>query len=76
LLRSYYFDEHTKEEVSSWFLAEGNFMFAVKSFVELSPSFENIIAEEDSTVVILKKSDLESLLSKYAVFGQIQTKFL
>ncbi|NBA85335.1 cyclic nucleotide-binding domain-containing protein [Emticicia sp. CRIBPO] len=47
---------------TSWIMGEGNFVYNVRSFLEDRPSKCYILAEEDSTVVIISKADLTYLL--------------
>lgn len=47
---------------TSWIMAEGNFVYNVRSFLENTPSKCYIKAEEDSVVIIMTKKDFEFLL--------------
>ncbi|MFD2522483.1 Crp/Fnr family transcriptional regulator [Emticicia soli] len=47
---------------TSWIMAEGNFVYNVRSFLENTPSKCYIKAEEDSVVITMPKTDLDFLL--------------
>lgn len=71
LVRAYYDDLTNRDEVTSWFLPEGGFIYSVTSFVNNTPSFEAIVAEEDTVVVAISKQQLATLFSYSSTFSNI-----
>lgn len=71
LVRAFYNDQKTQEEITAWFLPEGGFIYSVTSFVDNTPSFEAIVAEEDTLVVAITKHDLEQLFLSSGAFTRI-----
>jgi CRP-like cAMP-binding protein len=71
LVRAYYKEPSSHEEITSWFIAEGGFICSVKSYVGGNPSFENIIAEEDTTVLEISKADTQILIEHSANLARV-----
>lgn len=71
LVRACYDDLTNRDEVTSWFLPEGGFIYSVTSFVNNTPSFEAIVAEEDTVVVAISKQQLAALFSCSPTFSTI-----
>lgn len=67
LFRSYY-DKEGKE-VGMWFGKEGSLILVVDSFNDQMPSVANIQAIEDSVIVSLSYSDLESIYQRFPEFN-------
>lgn len=59
-LRIYYLDDNG-EEVTCYFVTPGNFVSSFTSFLTNTPTKENIEAIEDSTLLVISKTDLEKL---------------
>ncbi len=74
LVRSYYNDKITGESITSWLIKEGGFIYSVNSYVNVSISFENIIAEEKTSVVGIHKHDLYALMSISGIYAKIALK--
>ena len=76
LLRAFYVDSKG-EEVTTWFMKEGDFICSVESFYEQTPSFENIIAIEPSTVHYITYHQMQSLYKEfpgYNFHGRVLTE--
>ncbi len=63
LLRGYYFSE--EKEITHWFTQEGEFATSFYAFIAQKKSFENIQAIEDTELVQISFSTLQSLYKKY-----------
>ncbi|GAB3640813.1 Crp/Fnr family transcriptional regulator [Spirosoma arcticum] len=63
LFRHYY--ESPKDEVTRWISAEGSFVSSLGSFINQTPTVENIQALEASVVYILDKRDFDALYARY-----------
>lgn len=69
LLRSFYMKDD--EEVSSWFMKEGDFVVSVSSFYSQLPADESIQALEDSLILYLPQEDLQRAYNRFAEFNFI-----
>ncbi len=63
LLRGYYFED--AKEITNWFAPENEFATCFYSFIARQPSFENIQALEDSELIRLSNSALNTIYKKY-----------
>ena len=68
LLRAYYID-NKGEEVTTWFMKEGDFVCSVESFYEQIPSFENIIAIEPTTVHYITYNQMQALYRDFPAYN-------
>lgn len=68
LLRAYYIDSKG-EEVTTWFMKEGDFVCSVESFYEQTPSFENIIAIEATTVHYITYDQTQALYRDFPAYN-------
>ena len=59
LLRCFY--DKNEKEVSSWFMKEFDLIFSVESFLNQTPSYENIQALEDSVLHYITYFELQYL---------------
>ncbi len=76
LVRIYHKDLKTGEEVTDWFLKEDECIYSCLNYFT-SPllSFEKIIAEEDTTVIVICKKDLETLFTQSPTIAKILLHF-
>ena len=63
LLRAYYYDQ--KEEITNWFMREGDFAISIHSFYLYELSTETIQALEDCELLYISRADLDALYLKY-----------
>jgi CRP-like cAMP-binding protein len=68
LLRAYYID-NKGDEVTTWFMKEGDFICSVESFYEQIPSFENIIAIEPTTVHYISYQQMQALYRDFPAYN-------
>ncbi|MDQ2864122.1 MAG: cyclic nucleotide-binding domain-containing protein, partial [Bacteroidota bacterium] len=59
LLRCFY--NKNGKEINSWFMKEGDVIFSVESFINQTPSYENIQAIEDSILYYIDYNELQFL---------------
>jgi CRP/FNR family transcriptional regulator, anaerobic regulatory protein len=77
LVRCFY----TKDgiDVCSWFMKEGDVVFAVKSFYEQTPSYEAIQALEDCILYYISHKELQNIYKNYIEFnvqrGELTEKY-
>ena len=69
LLRCYY--QKDDQEVSSWFMKEGDIIISVESFFTQQPSHENIQAIEPSQLYFIHQHELQTLYKTYLEFNFI-----
>lgn len=72
LIRSYYM--LGQEEVSNWFMKEGNFCISVLSFMRRTPSADILVALEDCVCLAMAHDKLEEtyrLFPEYNLHGRI-----
>lgn len=69
LLRCFY--NKNDKEISSWFMQEHDVIFSVESFLNQTPSFENIHALEDSLLYYLSYDELQYLYNHCPEFNFI-----
>lgn len=69
LLRCFYFKEG--EEVSSWFMKEGDVIISVESFFTQKESYESIQALEDSLIYYITYEELQYLYRQFPEFNFI-----
>jgi CRP/FNR family transcriptional regulator, anaerobic regulatory protein len=75
LVRAYYFLEG--HEITSWFMQENDLVVSVYSFFSQKPGFENIELLEDSSLISISYSDLQSLYRQFPefnFFGRVLTE--
>jgi CRP-like cAMP-binding protein len=63
IARCFYYEK--EEEVTSWIVAEKNFVYSVSSFIQRKPSFESIQLLEDSELVSISYKNLELFYKNY-----------
>lgn len=68
LLRGYHLDEEWKE-TSSWFMREGNFVTAVKSYFTGQPTLEPIHAVEDCQLLGIHRDHLDHAYLNFMEFN-------
>jgi CRP/FNR family transcriptional regulator, anaerobic regulatory protein len=73
LVRSYYLTEHKtqKSDITSWFYAEGGFLYVPHSFINQKVSGETIELIEDSEILYITHANLHDLYAKNAEANQI-----
>lgn len=69
LMRAYY--EKEGNEVSSWFMKEGDVCVSIESFYDQVESYEFIQAIEDSELFFIDYNELESIYSQFTEFNTI-----
>lgn len=69
LLRCFYFKDG--EEVSSWFMKEGDVIISVESFFTQKESYESIQALEDSLLYYITYDELQHLYRHFPEFNFI-----
>jgi CRP/FNR family transcriptional regulator, anaerobic regulatory protein len=69
LLRCYY--NKDDKEINSWFMKEYDVIFSVESFLNQTPSYENIQAIEDSILHYITYAELQYLYNNCAEFNFI-----
>lgn len=69
LLRCFYVKNDI--EVSSWFMKEQDVVFSIESFYSQTPSYESIQAIEDTEVLYITHSELETIYHTYPEFNFI-----
>ncbi len=67
LLRCYY--SHGDNEVSSWFMKEGDVIISIESFFRQLPSYESIQALEDTTLFYIDYNELQHIYRHYPEFN-------
>jgi CRP-like cAMP-binding protein len=72
LVRCFYFEKN--EEITSWIVAEGNFICSTYSFIQQKPSFETIQLLEDSVVFSLSHAQLEECYQKFPEMAYVSLK--
>lgn len=65
-----YIDEENRK-VSTWFMKEGDVIFSVESFYLQIPSYEAIVAMEESEVYYITKQELNHINKTYLEFNFI-----
>jgi CRP-like cAMP-binding protein len=74
MTRCYYIKDG--EEVSSWFMGEGNFITSVLSFFPQKSSFEFIVAMEDCCIYMLCYEDFQYCRRNFLEFNLIALELL
>lgn len=69
LLRCYFLKDD--QEMTSWFMKEGDVIFSIESFYEQAPSKENIQALEDCSLYYITYSELEYVYRNFMEFNFI-----
>jgi len=67
LLRCFYITN--KNEVSSWFMKEGDLAISIKSFFEQQPSYESIQALEDCYLYFISYKELQWIYHHFPEFN-------
>ncbi|WP_114791706.1 Crp/Fnr family transcriptional regulator [Niabella yanshanensis] len=67
LLRCYY--EKHDSQITSWFMKENDVIISVKSFYTQTPSVENIVALENTTVLGIHYKDLHQIYVQFPEFN-------
>ncbi|MES1250328.1 MAG: Crp/Fnr family transcriptional regulator, partial [Chitinophaga rupis] len=67
-IRAYYINPKG-EEITNWFMKEGDVIFSVESFLERIPSYEYIVALEDCTTYYISYAELQSIYNKFPEFN-------
>ena len=60
------------EDISSWFMKEGDVIFAVKSFYKQEVSYENIQMLEDSSLYYITYDELQYIYDNFLEFNYIR----
>ncbi|MBO9202087.1 MULTISPECIES: Crp/Fnr family transcriptional regulator [Niastella] len=68
LLRSYEMDEN-KKEINTWFMSQGDVVFAIDSFLDQTPSTEFIQALQNTTVYYITFKELENTFRDHITFN-------
>lgn len=68
-MRAYYLNDG--KTITDWFAFEHDFISSIISFFLLVPSQHNIETLEDSTLLVLKRDDIEKLCEKHHDFERI-----
>ena len=69
LLRCYYMKED--QEITSWFMKEGDVVVSIESFYHQQPSYEAIQALEDCTVFTIECNELQAIYRAFPEFNFI-----
>lgn len=69
LLRCYYIKDD--QEISSWFMKEGDVIVSIESFYRQQPSYEFIQALEDCTVFTVECNELQAIYRAFTEFNFI-----
>ncbi|TAF93567.1 MAG: Crp/Fnr family transcriptional regulator [Cytophagia bacterium] len=69
LAYAYYALQH--QEVTSWFVKEGDFIYSPQSFLKREPSKEAILLLEDAELVSLTFDDMEAIYDAYPITNKI-----
>jgi len=70
LMRSYYLSQKG-EDITNWFMKEGDVAISVKSFFEQVPSQEFITAIEPTTLLYITYNELQQLYATYPEFNVV-----
>ncbi len=70
LVRGYYVPD-SGEDITSWFMKEGDIIISVQSFFRQVPSREVLEALEDTVCISLEYGRLKALYRQYPVFNNI-----
>jgi CRP-like cAMP-binding protein len=73
LLRTFYVHDNG-EEITYCFAMENAMEASFESFISEKPSALSIVAIEDTTLLVITKPDLNSLLDKYLFWNQVSRK--
>jgi len=68
LVRAFYINEKG-EELTNWFMKEGDVIFSVASFLEQAPSHEYITALEDCSVYYISYVQLQAIYKEFPEFN-------
>ena len=60
------------EDISSWFMKEGDVIFSVKSFYKQEPSYESIQMLEDSSLFYITYKELQYIYINFLEFNYIR----
>jgi len=60
------------EDISSWFMKEGDVIFSVKSFYKQEPSYESIQMLEDSSLFYITYKELQYIYNNFLEFNYIR----
>ncbi len=63
------FKEKNDNEVSSWFMKEGDVVFAVKSFHTQTSSLQSIQALEDTSILYISHEELQYIYNNFIEFN-------
>lgn len=63
MARAFYHEK--EEEITSWIVADTDFIYSPVSFIQQKPSFETIQLLEDSIVLSISREDLEKIYKKH-----------
>ncbi|WP_266369248.1 Crp/Fnr family transcriptional regulator [Tellurirhabdus rosea] len=69
LARAFYLEED--KELTSWFMAEEEFIISVYSFFSQQPAYEFIELLEDSTIVAISFQNLQRLYDQFPEFNRV-----
>ncbi len=67
--RAFYLKED--QEITSWFMSEGDVIVSVQSFYAQKPSFESIELLEDSVLTSLNYTELQSIYKEFLEFNVV-----
>ena len=76
LLRSFYKDKRDKE-INFWFMSRGDVVYAIRSFLDQTPSMEFIQTLQDTTVYYISYKELQNTFKHHIAFnihGRILTE--
>lgn len=74
LLRSYYYNNNSGQEVTGWFMDEGKVVISVESFFLQQPANEYIEALEETSVHYISYAQLQQLYNEHHAFANIGRK--
>lgn len=69
LLRCFYAKDGV--DISSWFMKEGDVIFSVESFLNQQPSYENIQALEETSILFIDYTELQHIYRNFSEFNFI-----
>ncbi|MBC7848250.1 MAG: Crp/Fnr family transcriptional regulator, partial [Chitinophagaceae bacterium] len=65
-----YSHKSSGEEYTNWFVKEDEFFTEFISFFKQAPSLENVVALEDTNMVMVDAATLQLLIDRYPVFDK------
>jgi CRP/FNR family transcriptional regulator, anaerobic regulatory protein len=73
LMRSYYLNKKG-EEVTNWFMQEGDLAMSIRSFFQQVPSQEYLVAVEPTVLLYITHNELQDLYHTYPEFNFVGRK--